>query len=143
MWYGEYAHTLDEKDRFILPAKFRQKLKDLKKKKFYITRGLDECLFLFTQDIWEELEKKFKSLPFTKQQARFFNRFMFGSVQEVDVDSQGRVIIPVYLKKFAQIKREVVIVGVGDRVEVWDKQLWERFYQGNKKRFEEAAESLF
>ena len=143
MWYGEYIHTLDDKDRFILPAKFREKIKTLERKKFFITRGLDGCLFLIPQEAWEKLEDKLKSLPFTKQQSRTFNRLYFSGASEIDIDTQGRVILPEYLKEFAQIKREVVIIGVADRIEVWGRGRWDKFYQENKKRFEEMAENLF
>lgn len=143
MWYGEYLHTLDEKDRFILPAKFREKVKTLDKKKFFITRGLDGCLFLVFQDAWEELENKLKALSFTKKQSRSFNRLYFSGAVESDIDSQGRVTLPEFLKEFAQIQREVMIVGVADRIEIWSKDRWNKFYQENKKRFEEMAEDLF
>lgn len=143
MWYGEYNHSLDDKDRFILPAKFREKIKSLDKKKFYITRGLDGCLFLFHQDVWSGLEEKLKAVSFTKQQSRFFNRLYFSGAHESEVDSQGRMILPQHLKEFAQIQRDIVIIGVGDRIEIWDKKLWEKFYGDNKKRFEEVAENLF
>ena len=143
MWYGEYLHTLDDKDRFILPAKFREKVKTLKKKRFFITRGLDGCLFLVPQEAWEKLEDKLKSLPFTKQQSRFFNRLYFSGASEIEIDIQGRIALPEYLKEFAQFKKEIMIVGVADRIEVWSKDRWDKFYQENKKRFEEMAENLF
>ena len=143
MWYGEYIHILDDKDRFILPAKFREKIKTLERKKFFITRGLDGCLFLIPQEAWEKLENKLKSLSFTKQQSRTFNRLYFSGASEIDIDTQGRIILPEYLKEFAQIKKEVVIIGVTDRIEIWGKGRWDKFYQENKKRFEEMAENLF
>ncbi|MFH1519100.1 MAG: division/cell wall cluster transcriptional repressor MraZ [Candidatus Omnitrophota bacterium] len=143
MWYGEYTHSLDNKDRFILPAKFREKIKTLKKKKFFITRGLDGCLFLVSQEAWENLEDRLKSLPFTKQQSRFFNRLYFSGASEIDIDAQGRITLPEYLKEFAQIRREIVIIGVADRIEVWSSDRWNKFYQGNKKKFEGMAENLF
>ncbi|MDD5194356.1 MAG: division/cell wall cluster transcriptional repressor MraZ [Candidatus Omnitrophica bacterium] len=143
MWYGEYQHTLDDKDRFILPAKFRDKIKDVKRQKFYITRGLDGCLFFFASGVWQTLEEKLKANSFAKQQSRSFNRLYFSGAQEVELDSQGRVAIPSYLKEFAQIKKEIVIIGVADRIEIWDKQRWSGFYQENKTKFEAAAENLF
>lgn len=143
MWYGEYKHTLDKKDRFILPAKFREKIKVLEKKKFYITRGLEGCLFLFSQDVWDVFAEKLKTVSFTKQEGRSFNRIYFSGAQEIEIDAQGRVFIPSYLKEFSQIKREIVIVGVGDRIEIWDKIKWTEFYQENKKKFEEISENLF
>jgi MraZ protein len=143
MWYGEFIHSLDEKDRFILPAKFREKIKTLEKKKFYITRGLEGCLFLFAESVWESLEEKLKSISFTKQEGRFFNRLYFSGAQEVEIDSQGRITIPGYLKEFAQINKEIVIIGIADRIEIWDKERWNKFYQENKKKFEEVSENLF
>jgi len=143
MWYGQYLHTLDDKDRFILPAKFREKLKLLKKKQFYMTRGLDGCLSLYAHNEWKMLEEKLSSLSFTKQQSRYFNRLLFSGATEVDVDIQGRIAVPEYLKEFAQIKRDIVIIGVVNRIEVWDRERWGVFYQENKKRFEEMAENLF
>lgn len=143
MWYGEYNHTLDSKDRFILPAKFREKIKTLKKKKFFMTRGLDGCLFLLSETAWRKLEEKLRSLPFTKKQSRFFNRIYFSGASEVDIDSQGRLSLPEYLKEYSNIKREIIIVGVADRIEIWSKDQWGKFYQGNRCKFEEMAENLF
>jgi transcriptional regulator MraZ len=143
MWYGEYNHTLDAKDRFILPSKFREKIKTLKNKQFCITRGLDGCLSLYSQDEWKQLEQKLAALSFTKQQSRSFNRLLFSGATEVEVDTQGRITVPEYLKEFASIKREIVIIGVVNRIEIWDKERWNSFYQDNKKRFEEMAENLF
>ncbi len=143
MWYGEYSHTLDDKDRFILPAKFREKIKVLKKRQFYITRGLDGCLSLYTPDEWRKLEDKLGALSFTKQQSRFFNRLLFSGASEVYVDSQGRITVPEYLKSFAEIKREIVIIGLVSRIEVWAKSRWGKFFQENKAKFEEMAENLF
>ncbi|MDD3296231.1 MAG: division/cell wall cluster transcriptional repressor MraZ [Candidatus Omnitrophica bacterium] len=143
MWYGEYTHTIDSKDRFILPAKFREKIKKFKSKKFFITRGLDGCLFLFSEEAWQKLEEKLKALSFTKQQSRSFNRLYFSGASEVEIDSQGRVSVPEYLKEFGQIKREIVIAGIADRIEIWDKNRWDKFYNENKKKFESMAENLF
>jgi transcriptional regulator MraZ len=143
MWYGKYIHTLDAKDRFVLPAKFREKIKNLGTKRFYLTRGLDGCLFLFAQDVWYQMEDKLKALSFTKQQSRFFNRLYFSGASELEVDTQGRVTVPDYLKEFSGIAKEVIILGVADRIEIWDKQRWKKFDDDNRKRFEEMAEGLF
>jgi len=143
MWYGEYIHTLDNKDRFILPSKFREKIKALEKKNFYMTRGLEGCLFLFAESVWESLEARLKAVSFTKQEGRSFNRLYFSGAVEIEIDAQGRVTIPGYLKEFAQIKKEVVIVGVADRIELWDSQRWSAYYDSNKQRFEATAENLF
>ncbi len=142
MWYGEFIHSLDSKNRFILPAKFREKIKNFKIRKFYMTRGLDGCLFVFAHDVWKKMEDKLKELSFTRQQSRFFNRIYFSGAQEIEFDSQGRVTIPDYLKEFAGIKREIVIIGVADRIEIWDKTRWEKFYDENKDKFEDIAEGL-
>jgi len=143
MWYGEYSHRLDNKDRFILPAKLRQKVKQLKKKKFYITRGLDGCLSLYAEDAWEQLKEKQASLSFTKSESRSFNRLLFSGATEIEVDRQGRITVPENLKSFAQLERDIVIIGVVNRIEIWDKKIWASFYQHNKKRFEDIAENLF
>ena len=142
MWYGEYKHNLDEKDRFVLPAKFRAQIKKDKIKKFFLTRGLDNCLFMFSQEQWKKTEEKFKALSFTKQEARFFNRFYFSGAYEVEPDAQGRILLPASLKEFAQIKKEIVIVGVSDRIEIWDKDLWRSFYEENRKKLEKMAEDI-
>ena len=143
MWYGEYNHTLDEKDRFILPAKFRDKIKAFSSKKFFLTRGLDGCLVMLHQDVWQVQEEKLKNLPFTKAQSRAFNRMYFSGAQEIEIDVQGRVNLPDYLKEFAKINRDIMIVGVSDRIEIWSKKSWEDFYKDNEGKFEETAEKLF
>jgi len=109
MFYGEYFHSIDRKGRLILPAKFREVAKSHYIEKFFVTRGLDVCLFMFPEEEWRTQENKFKSIPFTKQQARTFNRLYFSGAAEVDFDTQGRILLPQYLKDFAQIKKEVVI----------------------------------
>jgi len=148
MWYGQYSHSLDEKDRFILPAKFREKLASLKKKKLYITRGLDGCLSIFTDEVWRKREEKLNALPFTRRESRSFNRIFFSGASEVEIDAQGRISIPENLQKYAGIaqdspKREIIIIGVGESIEVWSKKTWENFYEERRGRFEEAAEDLF
>lgn len=143
MWYGEYSHSLDEKNRFVLPSRFRQKIEREKIKKFYLTRGLEECLFMFAEKDWLKIEEKFSSLSFTKLKARFFNRLYFSGAYETGIDSQGRILIPDYLKEYAHIDKEIVIIGVSDRIEIWDKLHWKKFYEENRKNFEEMAENIF
>jgi MraZ protein len=140
VFYGEYAHTIDRKGRLILPAKFRETAKVQYIEKFYVTRGLDTCLFMFSEEEWRSQETKFKSVPFTKQQARTFNRLFFSGAVEVTFDAQGRILIPQYLKDFAGIKRDVVIVGVSNRIEIWAKEKWSEFYEGSKTSYEDIAE---
>ena len=142
MFYGEFLHSIDSKGRLILPAKFREVAKAHFIEKFFVTRGLDGCLFMFSEEEWRAQESKFKAIPFTKQQARTFNRLYFSGAVEVDFDAQGRILIPHYLKEFAQVKRDVVIVGVSNRIEIWSKEKWESFYGNSRQSFEEIAEKL-
>jgi MraZ protein len=142
MFYGEYFHSIDRKGRLILPAKFRETAKAHFIEKFFITRGLDKCLFMFSEEEWRTQETKFKTIPFTKQQARTFNRLYFSGAVEVIPDRQGRILIPQYLKDFAEIKRDVMIVGVSNRIEIWAKDKWQEFYGTSRPSFEEIAEKL-
>jgi len=142
MFYGEYEHTLDRKGRLIIPSKFREVAQANYVEKFFVTRGLDKCLFLFTEEEWKSQEAKFKSLSFTKPEARRFNRLYFSGACELDVDKQGRVLIPRYLKDFAAIKNEVIIIGVSNRIEIWSKSGWKEFYESSKDSFEDIADNL-
>jgi MraZ protein len=142
MFYGEYLHSIDRKGRLILPAKFREVAKANFIEKFFVTRGLDKCLFMFSEEEWRSQEQKFKAISFTKQQARTFNRLYFSGAVEVIIDKQGRILLPQYLKDFAEIKREVMIVGVSNRIEIWAKDKWQEFYGSSRPSFEEIAEKL-
>ena len=108
MFYGEYLHSIDRKGRLILPAKFREVAKAHFVEKFFITRGLDNCLFMFGEEEWRAQESKFKAISFTKAESRKFNRLYFSGAVEITFDSQGRVLLPQYLKDFAEIKKDVV-----------------------------------
>lgn len=142
MFYGEYEHTIDNKGRIIVPSKFRDVFKEFGVEKFYVTRGLDKCLFLFTQEEWKFQEGKFKSMSFTKSEARKFNRLYFSGATELACDSQGRILLPQYLKEYAAIKRDVMIVGVSNRIEIWSKDEWIRYYSEAMPLFEKTAENL-
>lgn len=142
MFYGEYLHSIDRKGRLILPAKFRESAKNNFIEKFFITRGLDKCLFMFSEEEWRAQENKFKAISFTKQESRTFNRLYFSGAVDVIPDKQGRILIPVYLKDFAEIKKDVMVVGVSNRVEIWSKDRWKEFYGNSQKSFEEIAEKL-
>ena len=142
MFYGEYQHSLDNKDRVIIPAKFRETFKENYVEKFFITRGLYQCLFVFTEESWRAQEKKFRDLSFTKGEARKFNRLFFSGAGEVICDKQGRILIPSYLKSYADINEDVVIIGVSDRIEIWSKEKWNEFFEQNKGNFEDLAEKL-
>jgi MraZ protein len=142
MFYGEYIHSIDNKGRLILPSKIREVAQAHFVEKFYITRGLDKCLFMFSEEEWKAVEQKFKSMSFTRQDARKFNRFYFSGAVDATPDKQGRILIPAYLKEFAGIKRDVVVIGVANRVEIWDKARWDEFYKSNLESFEDTAEKL-
>lgn len=142
MFYGEYIHSIDRKGRLILPAKIRETAKANFIEKFFVTRGLDKCLFMFSEEEWRSQEGKFKGISFTKQQARTFNRLFFSGAAEVFPDRQGRILLAQYLKDYAEIKKDVVIVGVSNRIEIWAKDLWHKFYNGSRQSFEEIAEKL-
>lgn len=142
MFYGEYLHTLDRKGRIILPSKFRDAAKANFVEKFYLTRGLDKCLFMFAEEEWKLQEQKFRTMSFTKQESRKFNRIYFSGAVEIIPDKQGRILVPQYLKDFAGIKREVIIIGVSNRIEIWSRDSWADFYKSSKESFEDIAEKL-
>jgi MraZ protein len=142
MFYGEFVHSIDRKGRLILPAKFREVAKSQFVEKFFVTRGLDKCLFMFSEEEWRSQENKFKNRSFTKLESRTFNRLLFSGAVEVIFDKQGRILVPQYLKDFAEIKRDVMIVGVSNRIEIWAKDKWHEFYANSRQSFEEIAEKL-
>lgn len=142
MFYGEHEHTIDRKGRLIIPSRFREVMKERYNERFVVTRGLDRCLFLFPEDEWRTQESKFRALSFTNQEARRFNRFYFSGASELACDKQGRVLVPPYLKEYAGIKRDVLLVGVSNRIEIWDKEEWKKFYEQFKESYEQVAEKL-
>lgn len=142
MFYGEYSHTLDKKSRLIIPARFREVVKEMCIEKFYITRGLDECLFIFPEGEWRLQENRFKAMSFTKEKARKFQRQFFGGAVEASPDKQWRILLPDYLKEYAALTRNVMIIGVSNRIEVWDKNKWKEFYKTSKGEYEDIAEGL-
>ncbi len=121
MFYGEYQHTLDSKSRVFVPAKFREELGN----KFIITKGLDSCLFAFPAAEWERIVEKMKTVSFTDDEARSFMRFFFSGACECEMDKQGRVLIAQNLKEYAALDKDICIVGVSSRVEIWDKGKWD------------------
>jgi len=142
MFYGEFEHALDRKDRIIIPSKFRDALKEHYVERFFITRGLDKCLFMFAEDEWRLQEQKFKAMSFTKSEFRRFNRIYFSGASDLTPDKQGRILIPTYLKEYAGIKKDVFIIGVSNRIEIWGRESWKEYYQISKDTFEEVAEKL-
>ncbi len=143
MFYGEYEHSIDRKGRLIIPSKFREVFKENYVERFFVTRGLDTCLFVFAEDEWRKQESRFRALPVTSQEARNFNRIYFSGACEVTCDRQGRILVPQYLKDFAKIKSDVMIVGVSNRMEIWSKDMWADFYKNTKDTFEKMAENIF
>ena len=121
MFMGEYRHTVDPKGRLIVPSKFRELLGA----EFVVTRGLDGCLFVYPNDEWENIENKFREIPLTTKDARKFSRFFFAGAADCEVDKQGRVLIPSVLREFAGLNKEVVLVGVLNRIEIWSKERWQ------------------
>jgi MraZ protein len=138
--YGEYYHTLDEKNRLFIPAKLRKVFK--KGEKFVLSRGLDSCLFLFPQDEWQNLETKAKSLPLTDRDARAFTRHLFSGASLCIIDTQGRIPFPPHLKDYAGITKEVVIIGVSNRIEIWAKQKWEKYFNNTENKVDDIAARL-
>lgn len=126
-----------------MPSRFRDVAKENGIDQFFLTRGLDKCIFMFSPEEWRLQEQKLKNIPFTKQQARSFNRMFFSGAVDVVPDRQGRFIIPQYLKDFSSIKRETVIIGVSTRIEIWDVDVWKEFYANSTNSFEEVAEKIF
>ena len=142
MFYGEYNHGIDNKGRLILPSRFRDVSKENGVEKFFVTRGLDRCIFMFADQQWQLEEQKFKNLSFTRQEARYFNRMFFSGAVEVSPDKQGRFIIPQYLKDFAGIKKDAVVIGVSNRIEIWQTQSWQEFYTRTSVDYEKTAENM-
>ncbi len=142
MFYGEFEHTLDRKGRLIIPSRFREAAREHYIERFFITRGLDKCLFMFAEDEWRLQEQRFKSMSFTRSEFRCFNRLYFSGACAVVPDKQARILIPYYLKEYAGIKREVYIIGVSNRIEVWNLDSWKSYYEESKGKFEEVAEKL-
>lgn len=138
MFTGEYQHTLDEKGRVIVPARLRDELGE----RFMITRGLDQCLFIYTMEEWQKIEQKLKALPFTRSDARAFTRLFFSGAAELESDRQGRALIPQNLREYAGIEKDVMIIGVSNRVEVWCEQAWKKYCSEANENFEKVAEKL-
>ena len=120
MFMGEYNHTIDTKGRLIVPSKFRETLGD----EFVVTKGLDGCLFVYDNTEWAAFEEKLKGLPLTNKDARAFVRFFLAGAATVEVDKQGRILLPSVLREFAQITKDAVLVGVASRIEIWSKDRW-------------------
>ena len=137
MFIGEYQHAIDSKNRMIIPSKFREELGE----KFVLTKGLDGCLYVYPMSEWKVLEEKLKTLPLTNKDARAFVRFFFSGANEIDVDKQGRALIPQNLLEYAKIEKDIVSIGVLARIEIWSKATWEE-YNNSNVNFDEIAEKM-
>lgn len=138
MLMGEYAHALDEKGRIIIPARLREDLRD----RFVITKGLDSCLFLYPLEEWSRIVDRLRSLPLTNANARAFTRLFLAGAQEVECDRQGRVTIMPRLRDFAGIQRNVVLIGVMNRVELWAEERWQAYQAASQDSIESVADTL-
>ena len=138
MLIGEYIHTLDEKKRVSLPVKFRKEIG----KKIIVTAGLDNCLWIFTENQWKKISEKLSKFSMLQADNRSFNRYMFGSATEVEVDTIGRILLPEFLVIRADLKTKVAIVGVEDRVEIWNEDDWKKYKTVVEKRADQLAEKL-
>lgn len=121
MFMSEYNHTVDAKGRLIVPSKFREQLGD----EFVVTKGMDGCLFVYANEDWTAFEQKLTSLPLINKEARKFARFFLAGAAQVEVDKQGRILLPANLREFAGLDKDVVLVGVGSRIEIWSRENWE------------------
>ncbi|MGC6767212.1 division/cell wall cluster transcriptional repressor MraZ [Enterococcus sp. LJL128] len=138
MLIGEFQHNIDAKGRLIVPAKLRDELGET----FIVTRGMDGCLFGYPLSEWEILEEKLKSMPLAKKDARTFVRFFYSAATECEVDKQGRINIPAALRTHADLKKGCVIIGVSNRIEIWDEERWTAFSTEAEENFDEIAETM-
>ena len=139
MFTGEYKHSIDDKGRLIIPSKIRQEIG----KEIIITRGLDGCLFGYPKDTWKKRIEELNSLQYTKKDVRAFTRFFTSGAVTLDFDKQGRINIPNYLSDYASLGKDVVIIGVSDRIEIWSDKAWDEFLNNNTDRLSDIAENLF
>ncbi|WP_206215424.1 MULTISPECIES: division/cell wall cluster transcriptional repressor MraZ [unclassified Enterococcus] len=138
MLMGEYRHNIDTKGRLIVPSKLREELGE----QFVLTRGLDGCLFGYPMSEWTNLEAKLNEMPLAKKDARTFVRFFYSAATECELDKQGRINIPSTLRKYADLSKECVVIGVSNRIEIWDESRWQAFSDEAEENFDEIAENM-
>lgn len=138
MFIGEYSASLDDKGRLAIPVKFREQLAG----RVVVTRGLDNSLFLFPMGEWQELAGKLANLPLSQANTRAFSRLMLAGAMDLEVDKQGRITLPAYLKTFASLDKKVVVVGVGGRLEIWSEQKWEDYKRQTESESTAIAEQM-
>lgn len=138
MFIGEYSHLIDNKGRLAVPAKFRKELAA----GAVVTRGIDDCLFLYSMKEWKVLAEKLAALPISQKNTRAFSRLMLAGAMDVQLDGQGRIILPDYLRKYASLKKKIIIAGLFNRLEVWDETKWNSFKKGAERKSSDIAEQL-
>ena len=138
MFMGEYSHTIDTKGRLIIPSKFREELGET----FVVTKGLDGCLFVFSDEEWKAFEIKLKSLPLTNKNARQFARFFVAGATPCELDKQGRILLPATLREFAGLEKDVVLTGMLNRIEIWSKEKWNENKSLDDVAMDEIAEQM-
>ena len=138
MFIGEYQHIIDPKKRLAIPSKFRKELG----KKAVVTRGLDKCLFIYPLRVWEELAQKLGTLPVGESGTRSFIRLMLAGAVDTEIDGQGRILIPDYLREYAELGKEIVVAGLYNRLEIWAEKKWKKYKQSAEKNTDEIAEQL-
>ena len=139
MFMGEYNHNIDEKSRLVIPSNFRFELKDT----FVIAKGLEKCLYIYSNAEWQKIVSELDTLPFTKSDVRTFKRAFFSGASSVELDKSGRIIISSNLKEYANIEKECVIVGTGEKIEIWAKEEWDNFMNNYSSKISDIAEHLF
>lgn len=138
MFIGEYNHTIDEKGRMNMPAKFRREVQE----GVVVTRGLDKCLFVYPRAEWEKMAEKLSQLPISQRKSRAFARLMLAGAMDVELDSQGRVMLPEYLREYAGAKKHVVVAGLYNRIEIWDEDAWREYRTKAEAESDDIAESM-
>lgn len=138
MFIGEYQHNLDTKGRITMPSKFREELGNT----FYITKGMDGCLFVFPEDEWIEMDKKIKALRLSRKDARGIARLFYAGAIDVSLDKMGRVLLPGNLRQYASLEKEAIIIGVSSRVEIWDKDRWQSYNDDDDFNYDMLTESM-
>ncbi|MDA1169006.1 MAG: division/cell wall cluster transcriptional repressor MraZ [bacterium] len=138
MFIGQYNHTIDEKGRMNLPIKFRREVSS----GVVVTRGLDHCLFVYPKAQWQEMAEKLAKLPVTQKSSRAFARLMLAGAWDAELDSQGRLMLPEYLRQYAEIKKHVVVAGLYNRIEVWDEEAWSKYQKTTEENSDDIAEGM-
>jgi len=138
MFIGQYNHTIDEKGRMNVPVKFRREVSS----GVVVTRGLDHCLFVYPKAEWEQMAEKLAKLSITQKSSRAFARLMLAGAWDVELDSQGRIMLPEYLRQYAAVKKHVVVAGLYNRIEIWDEEMWREYQTNSEKNSDDIAEGM-